>query len=467
MDAIMERKESDMVEVVPRDFATYRQYKEELDRELARAAQSFVRIGYLLRLAEDTDILRESGYRNLTEFAAAEYGLDKSQVSRFININIEFSEGGYSDHLQARYEKFGYAKLAIMLSMPEAVNEELPSSLSKADIQAVAEEVKAEAKISDIEIAIEKAEVAPVQPEGQEATLLYQAAARLCREQQDLFRKLWMEQESSKNMQEVLAPLGENVFMVRPPGMGRLMIAVRDQDTSITAVRKGDKERCSTEEFVAVIRDICRKGSTPEEAFLREFGEEMEKPAAASSGQDPQPAAAVEKKEPKQRKVSKVTKARMPEAAAVMEEPPASAIKEPEEQLPGQMEVYDYPEMIPEGMKEESNGTGETEAGGSPSATDEKVESVAGTDGGGQEPGDVPEPDAVPGTTEDGRCTGDTEQEDDLWMKARRAEEKLRQYLTVWDGQDIPGDLLHSAYRTAIDLAAAIEGILIRRGKNE
>ena len=53
-------------------------------------------------------------------------------------------------------------------------------------------------------------------------------------------------------------------------------------------------------------------------------------------------------------------------------------------------------------------------------------------------------------------------------MEAGRAEEKLRQYFAVWDGKerDMPGNLLRSVYHTAIDLAAAIEKVMIRRDRD-
>lgn len=68
-------------------FASYQDYKAAVDTEMNRAAESFVRIGYLLKIARDTDILKESEYANVNEFAESIYHLDKSQVSRFININ--------------------------------------------------------------------------------------------------------------------------------------------------------------------------------------------------------------------------------------------------------------------------------------------------------------------------------------------------------------------------------------------
>ena len=137
---------------------SYKEYKAELDGELQKTAEGFVRIGYLLKVARDTNILAESGYQTVTEFAEAEYNLNKTQVSRFISINDRFSEEGYSDRLKDSYKDFGYAKLTIMLQLPEAMTEELSPDYSKAEIQELKEEMDEEKKISDIELAIEKAD---------------------------------------------------------------------------------------------------------------------------------------------------------------------------------------------------------------------------------------------------------------------------------------------------------------------
>ena len=99
-------------------ITSYTQYKSELDKQLKETAEGFVRIGYLLKLARDTDILSGSGYANVNEFAKAEYNLDKSMVSRFIHINDKFAEGGCSQQLKEQYRGFGYTKLAIMLQLP-------------------------------------------------------------------------------------------------------------------------------------------------------------------------------------------------------------------------------------------------------------------------------------------------------------------------------------------------------------
>ena len=112
-------------------------------------------IGYLLKKGRDTDILKESGYANVNEFAEAEYHLDASQVSRFIRINDKFAVNGYSDRLKEEYRGYGYAKLAIMLTLPDELTEELSPALSKTEIQAVKAEVEEEGKTTDIEVFLE------------------------------------------------------------------------------------------------------------------------------------------------------------------------------------------------------------------------------------------------------------------------------------------------------------------------
>ena len=138
------------------EYGSYQEYKAAVDTELQRSAESFVRIGYLLKVARDTDILKESGYGSVNEFAEREYGLDKSQVSRFIRINDEYSENGYSDKLQEQYRDFGYAKLALMLTLPAAVREELTAAYTKSEIGMIKEEIEEENKVSYLEVMMEE-----------------------------------------------------------------------------------------------------------------------------------------------------------------------------------------------------------------------------------------------------------------------------------------------------------------------
>ena len=102
---------------------TYKEFKTALDTELKNQAEGFVRTGYLLKKARDTEILKESGYTSVAEFAAQEYGLSKDIVSRYIAINDRYSVNGYSEQLQEKYKGYGVAKLQEMLVLPDSIVE--------------------------------------------------------------------------------------------------------------------------------------------------------------------------------------------------------------------------------------------------------------------------------------------------------------------------------------------------------
>lgn len=324
------------------EYRTYQEYKKELDTELNRTAEGFVRIGYLLKVARDTEVLKESGYGNVVDFAKSEYGIDKTQVSRFISINDRFSEGGYSDRLKEGYQNFGYAKLTLMLQLPEAINEELSPDFSKAEIQAIKDEVDAEREITDIEVAIEAAEAAVAEkplaaPEG---TVLERTLWQLFREQKELFRKLWdicRTERTTQEIMDILAPQGEALYSVRIPGTGKLQLILNGAGSSIVNVRTMEKTRYEKEELAGAVCDFFRGEESPEELYRDLYGEELEQKAEVAPVQQRE-----EKKAPA-RKESKVITAPKPEKKAEPERKKQEA-QEPAVQETERNEAYRRPE---------------------------------------------------------------------------------------------------------------------------
>ena len=309
-------------------YAGYKEYKAALDSELARTAEGFVRIGYLLRLAADSDILKDSGYKNVLEFAQKEYGLDKSQVSRFIAINAKFSENGYSDRLETHYQGFGYAKLSIMLQLPEVVNEVLTPDFSKSEIQAVKNEIDEEMSISDLEMLTEDVGINMEAMDGLQK-VLYQMG----RENPELFVKLHNAKAAGpKEYQEILAPSGESLISVRIQGVGRMMLVVKDveHDVALLNVRSGEKESCSWEKLVSDLNILTGRnvGNRPEsgkkwwELVYSEAYPIAEKTEVAPVQQ-----------EPKTRKESKVTAAK-PEPPKVEKKPEPKKPEPPKPEPP-------------------------------------------------------------------------------------------------------------------------------------
>lgn len=291
--------------------SNYQQFKQALDFEIKREAEGFVKIGYLLRYArENKEIFIGSGYLDINEMALKEYGLDASQVSRFISINERFSEGGYSDRLETHYEGFGVAKLALMLQLPDNLNKELTPEFTKSEIDTLRKEVKDESIKTDLEIMMET-QAADEIDEAIKETLrepdLYRKTKKLVEEGKD-------SEEYLKALKEILAPSGVSIKTARVSGTGRIMVKFDEtNDVKFVKVRQNETVTRSLAYVGVVYSELARKD------YKELFGEDLpaepkeEKPSAPSIIADSKKIAPVQqpKKDPP-KKESKVTPAPIP-----------------------------------------------------------------------------------------------------------------------------------------------------------
>lgn len=322
---------------------TYQQYKQAMDTELRRTTEGFVRIGYLLKMARDTDILRESGYSNVVEFAQKEYNIDKTQVSRFIHINDRFSEGGYSDRLLEKYQDFGYAKLTIMLTLPDELNEVLTPDYSKAEIQTLKEEYDAEQKITDLEVMMEGQEPTQAAMDSTIAKALHQLFKDNPEKYVEVHKNIGAGMAA---VVEALAPSGAMIYNVRLQGIGRIAISLHEDSDTVDLVnlRDGELEKVPWTEVMEALKNMINTLQEPEFNWEQIYGEafpakQPEKPEVAPVQQE-KPA-----EKPAPRKESKVVKAK---------EPKPEPKPEPEEQLPGQMDITEFKEALPEPVETET-----------------------------------------------------------------------------------------------------------------
>ncbi len=358
-------------------YGTYEEYRAALREELSGQAESFVRTGYLLRLAQETDILQGSGYVNVVEFAGKEFGLDKSQVSRYIAINEEYSEGGFSERLQERYQGYGYAKLALMLMLPGEIRGEISANFSKSEIQAVKDELDAEKRTTDIELLIE-GEL----PEQADMGNLEKAIHQMGRDNPDLFRRLWdcahgkadvrWTDREMENLFDIMAPQGESIYSVRIQGAGRLQLSCKglDRPVVLISLRTMEKEEHTWEEIAHILSGELMVHTSVEESWQQLYGEEY--PCKKS------PVAPVQQasKKPEARKQSKVTKA--PVKPPQKQQRPVADIQEQKtmevEQLPGQETIEeDFPNVLPSPVEGDTRN-GEDAASGSPEAPDDETD---------------------------------------------------------------------------------------------
>lgn len=303
---------------------SYEDFKTELDNELKKSVESFVRIGYLLKVARDTDILHESGYPNMQEFAKAEYNLSKDQVSRFIAINDKYSVNGYSDRLQEKYEGYGVAKLAEMLTLPEAVEDIIEPEMTRAEIQEIKREVREEQKKTDIEVMLEP-------KENEEMNRLQKFIYQYFKENKQDYIALWkidLQTPAIEDLLDILAPSGIAVKTVRVSGAGKLMLSIQgiERDLELVDVRQNEKETHTWSELITTIKDMFADVVYKKEGWQQFYKEQFEEVAPV---------------QPKKEYIS-------PEIEEI-------------DQIPGQMNVNDFLETIPGGGQVVDNTQTESE----------------------------------------------------------------------------------------------------------
>lgn len=243
-------------------FNRYAEFKNVMDVEIQGAVQGFVNIGYLLKVARDTDILLESGYTSVAEFAKAEYGLTKDVVSRYIRINDRFSKDGYSMELKTEYERYGIGKLQEMIVLPDGINDVLTPELTKGQIAEVRREYQEEQQITDME---EKDEV-----QQSLSSTLEKALFECLKVETEVFVHVDMVMSEAESIEErfehlfrALAPKGfENLFG-RVPGEGKIMIVIAGRDKEIVTVnmRTSARETFGWPEMLNAVRKIWNKGA--------------------------------------------------------------------------------------------------------------------------------------------------------------------------------------------------------------
>ena len=338
--------------IYQRDYA---EYKQELRTELEKTSEGFVRIGYLLKVARDTDILKTSGYSDYLDFANGEFGLDKSMVSRFIRINDRFSEEGNSDRLLEQYRGFGYSKLALMLRIPEVITEELSPEYTKAEIQAIKDEIDEERQKSDVEHFEENMSEIMNPPED---SLLCRVLKAIGGDNPEIYCKIWNYLSDANigflGVKEIFKPLDQQTYVTRVPGEGKVILIAKEDLVSITVARTETKTQYQWPDVImgwSEVMIMCTEdgGSfiKAEDAYQATYGKPIEekKPEVAPV-------------QPKRVEVPDKPKAKKPEKnkyqleAEEAHKREAEAKQEPEETREAEEEVSEPEEVSGEVIEE-------------------------------------------------------------------------------------------------------------------
>lgn len=354
-----------MEETTAITFSGYEAYKNNFDAVVRRSTEDFVQIGYLLKYARDTNILAGSGYDTIAEFAQAEYGLEKTQVSRFMAINDRFSVGGYSYELDDKYKGFGSAKLGIMLTLSDEVAAELSPDMSKTEINVIKKEIEEENKITDFEVMYEGVE--QTVEELSDKDRIVKEFMRTYPQEYKEVHQWWNKAESpfpvmSENeLMEIFAPNGGKTYMARVQGVGKFMITfATGKPVSALNVRNNEKLELTLEQWMNMSCRWIDTNLNPLQSYSKYFGDEEQTPAEMEKPKDTKAKVQVPHKEsvtPKNEYKEIVSEAPAPsdeshKAAEFMPEPQIieGEYREvaPEQQAP-KFEVHEMPEEVVNG----------------------------------------------------------------------------------------------------------------------
>ena len=242
--------------------------KKEIAEEFARASASFVRIGYLLRKAEDSQGYRNEGYDTLTEWAQAELGITATYVSRFKAINAKYSVDGYSDRLKTEFIGYGSAKLGEMLALPDGDMEMIRPETKRQDIRSLKEFNKEAPEAEDPEAwALEM------------MTVLSDGAVA------DLKKAVALGTLTGRSCREIINPSGNKMLRTKTA-----MIAMTDESLIVKTFGPAGGRR--TVEWSELAEWIAAKAPFPDASEPEEIMPEPEEPD--TKPQETEPAAAEE-----------------------------------------------------------------------------------------------------------------------------------------------------------------------------
>lgn len=233
--------------------------KKEIKEEFIKASTSFVRIGYLLRKAEDSEGYKNDGYDSLSEWAHDELGLTATYVSRFKAINAKYSEGGYSDHLLPEFIGYGSAKLGEMLALPDEDMEMLTPEMKRSDIRALKEFNRDEPEAPDKESWI--LEMMEIIPEGVK---------------EDLAKEYLQGALDGRKCAEIINPSGNSMKRTRAA-----MVAMTDEGLFVkTFGPDGGRRKISWQDFAQMLAERYEKWK-PQESTAK--SEEKARPATENA----------------------------------------------------------------------------------------------------------------------------------------------------------------------------------------
>ena len=119
------------------ELVSYDSAKSIIRRDLESMSRKFITIGYYLKLIRDNEMYHQDGFRDIWGFAQDTYGISKSTCSRWMAMNDKFSQGGNSPYLKEEYRDFGKSQLQEMLYLTDEQMEQARPDMTAKEIREI------------------------------------------------------------------------------------------------------------------------------------------------------------------------------------------------------------------------------------------------------------------------------------------------------------------------------------------
>lgn len=357
----------------------YIQSKNEIKQELGGIVKSFVRIGWQLTRIDKSGAYKHDGYNTIAEFAKAEYGMNPSGVSRFMNVYERYSLPGDTPELQEQYKDFKFAQLTEMLQLPEEDRQIFHAEDKREDIREL-KDFNKENENNPMNLLDWKS--AQNTEDKLKATI-----QEFFHEKQGVLNTLYSSEAyqagNIKGMSQIINP-GDSMSYRK----GTVFLMFHQEDITVK-IFNGEMKNITWEQFFAYTQEIFAEAVAGNRTYENYFGIPEEAPAEPEKEEisptteqsvRPEPKIAPAQPEPTKEPVEKVdnsvdkcqktaveekeelrtestvlkpdfqTSEPKPKNTGKSQEIPLS---EPEPQIPGQDNIQNHPEYMPEPVTEQ------------------------------------------------------------------------------------------------------------------
>lgn len=318
------------MEYVQLSMDEYIQSKNDIKNNLGGIVKSFVRIGWQLTRIDRSGAYKNDGYSSIAEFAAAEYGMNRTGVSRFMTVYETYSADWDTPELKEQYREFKFSQLTELLQVQEADRQMFTPEVKREDIREF-QRFEKENESDPARLLDWKDAKSP--EEKLKATI-----QEFCRENKEIINAVYSSIMEPKDLAEMISPSGSRRYR-----KGTVYMMFYEESKGIMVKVFGETPVDITYRyFLDVVHSLFDEYDAGAHTWEKCFGVLPDEGATAQKREEPV--------EPKMPEYSGEITGKVHDDVStekVMEKPEIAPAQQ-EEQIPGQDSIDQHPEYMPE-----------------------------------------------------------------------------------------------------------------------